>query len=119
YAAAGIAKSDPMTTGWTACRIGLAAFIIPYMFVFNPSLLMQGKIYEILWIALTAFVGTSLLACSTIGWFITNLSSWERFLIFASSVSLIEPRLKTDVLALIFFAPVLINQIRIRKKIRD
>ncbi|MDW8003062.1 MAG: TRAP transporter fused permease subunit [Deltaproteobacteria bacterium] len=116
YAGAGIAKSDPMKTGWTACRIGLAAFIIPYIFVFNPALLMQGKILEILWISLTAFIGTSLLASSTIGWLLTNLSIWERVLVFFSSVCLIEPRLTTDLMSLLFFLPVLLNQLRLSRR---
>ncbi|MCS7280632.1 MAG: TRAP transporter permease [Desulfobacterota bacterium] len=116
YAGAGIAKSDPMKTGWTACRIGLAAFIIPYIFVFNPALLMQGKFLEILWISLTAFVGTSLLASSTIGWLLTNLSIWERALVFFSSICLIEPRLTTDLLSLLFFLPVLLNQLRLSRR---
>lgn len=112
YAGAGIAKSDPMKTGWTACRIGLAAFIIPYIFVFNTSLLMYGKLFEIIWVSITALLGTVLLACSTIGWFLTNLQFWERILVFMSSICLIEPRLSTDILAVLFFAPVLVNQIR-------
>lgn len=115
YAGAGIAKSDPMKTGWTACRIGLAAFIIPYMFVFNQSLLLMGNVGEILWTAFTAFIGVSLLACSTIGYFLNPLSSWERILSFLGSVCLIEPRIFTDLIAVILFAPVLINQLRLRK----
>jgi TRAP transporter 4TM/12TM fusion protein len=116
YAGAGIAKSDPMKTGWTACRIGLAAFIIPYIFVFNPSLLMQGKAFEILWVTFTAFIGTSLLACSTIGWFLTHLKIWERVLVFISAILLIEPRPSTDILALVFFAPVFVHQIGLLRK---
>lgn len=115
YAGAGIAKSDPMKTGWTACRIGLAAFIIPYMFVFNQSLLLMGNVGEILWTAFTAFIGVSLLACSTIGYFLNPLSSWERILSFLGSVCLIEPRIFTDLIAVILFAPVLINQLRLRR----
>lgn len=116
YAGAGIAKSNPMKTGWTACRIGLAAFIIPYIFVFNPSLLMQGKAVEVLWVSFTAFIGTSLLACSTIGWFLASLKNWERALVFFSSICLIEPRLSTDILALAFFSPVLVNQVKLYRK---
>lgn len=116
YAGAGIAKSDPMKTGWTACRIGLAAFIIPYFFVLSPSLLMQGGFMKVMWVSLTALIGTALLATSTIGWFFTNLSVWERILTFMSSICLIEPRFTTDILAIIFFVPVFLSQIIRRKK---
>jgi TRAP transporter 4TM/12TM fusion protein len=115
YAGAGIAKSDPMKTGWTACRIGLAAFIVPYMFVFSPALLMQGKALEIVWVCITALFGVIFLSCSTIGWLFTFMSKWERGCLFASSILLIEPHLLTDILSLLFFLPVLINQLKKHK----
>jgi TRAP transporter 4TM/12TM fusion protein len=115
YAGAGIAKSDPMKTGWTACRIGLAAFIVPYMFVFNPALLMQGNIFQIIWVSLTALLGTIFLACSTIGWLFAPLSKWERPLLFITALLLIEPRVITDIIALVIFIPVFFNQLRLAK----
>jgi len=48
YAAAGIAKSDPNATGWQATRLGIVAYIIPFMFVTNPHILFVGAWYEIL-----------------------------------------------------------------------
>lgn len=115
YAGAGIAKSDPMKTGWTACRIGLAAFIVPYMFVFNPALLMQGNIFQVVWVSLTALLGTIFLACSTIGWLFAPLSKWERPLLFITAILLIEPRVLTDIIALAIFVPVFFNQLRLAK----
>jgi TRAP transporter 4TM/12TM fusion protein len=49
YAAAGIAKSDPNETGWVATRLGIAAYIIPFAFVYNSALLGSGHWYEVLW----------------------------------------------------------------------
>lgn len=115
YAGAGIAKSDPMKTGWTACRVGLAAFIVPYMFVFNPALLMSGQVYQVLWVTFTGLAGVTLLSCATIGWFLENMAKWERLLLAASAVLLIEPRFVTDVGALVFLMPVVLNQVRMRK----
>lgn len=115
YAGAGIAKSDPMKTGWTACRVGLAAFIVPYMFVFNPALLMSGQVHQILWVTFTGLVGVTLLSCATIGWFLESMAKWERFLLAASAILLIEPRLITDIGAVVFLIPVALNQIRLRK----
>jgi len=115
YAGAGIAKSDPMKTGLTACRIGLAAFIVPYMFVFNPALLMHGSVIQIIWVTFTAIVGVFFLSSSVIGWWITQMSVWERVLLFIASLLLIEPRVLTDILALFFMIPVLLFQIKKRK----
>jgi len=119
YAGAGIAKSDPMKTGWTACRIGLAAFIVPYMFVFSPALLMQGNVFQIVWVSITALLGTIFLACSTIGWLFAPLSKWERPLLFITALLLIEPGIITDIIAIVTFIPVFLNQLRLVKQNRN
>jgi TRAP-type uncharacterized transport system fused permease subunit len=119
YAGAGIAKSDPMKTGWTACRIGLAAFIVPYMFVFSPALLMQGNVFQIVWVSATALVGTIFLACSTIGWLFAPLSKWERPLLFITALLLIEPGIITDIISIAAFIPVFFNQLRLVKQNRN
>lgn len=116
YAAAGIANTDPMKTGFTACRIGLAAFIVPYMFVLTPVLLMKGSIVEISWATFTALIGTSLLACSAIGWFFTHLSKICRISLFIASLLLIHTGFFTDILSILFTLPVLFIQIKKSKK---
>jgi TRAP transporter 4TM/12TM fusion protein len=116
YAGSAIAGSKPMETAVTACRIGLAAFIIPFMFVFNPSLLMVGSVPSIIWVTLTASAGVFMLSCSTIGWFIVLMSNWERLLMFIAAIMLIEGRLATDVAAALLLAPVLFQQIAIRRR---
>lgn len=116
YAGAGIAKSDPMKTGLTACRIGLAAFIVPYMFVFNPALLMSGPVLQIIWVTFTALIGVILLSCSVIGWWFANMKTWERVLLFCASILLIEPGLITDAISVIFIIPVFFHQFKTRKK---
>ncbi len=112
FAAAGIAKSDSMKTGVTAVRIGLAAFLVPYMFVFNPSLLMRGEITEILWVLITATLGVILLACSTIGWLIKGTTLWERALLFIAAILMVEPQLTTDLIAALLLAPVVFHQLK-------
>lgn len=114
FAAAGIAKSDAMATGVTAVRIGFAKFVIPFMFVFSPALLMQGEVLEILWVLFTASAGVILLSCATIGWFITQAKPWERVLLFVSAILLVEPKLLTDLISLGLFLPVLASQMRRR-----
>lgn len=63
YAAAGIAKADPNETGWIATRLGIAAYIIPFAFIYNPAILWSGHWYEILWATLMGLLCGYALAC--------------------------------------------------------
>lgn len=65
YAAAGIAKSDPNETGWIATRLGIAAYIIPFAFIYNPAILWSGRWYEIVWATLMGLLCGYSLACGT------------------------------------------------------
>lgn len=67
YAAAGMAKANPTRVGWQAMALGLVAFIVPYMFVSTPGLLMQDVWYTILLNFATAAVGVFMLACGIQG----------------------------------------------------
>ena len=67
YAAAGIAKADPNETGWIATRLGIAAYIIPFAFIYNPAILWSGYWYEILWATLMGLLSGYALACGTNG----------------------------------------------------
>ncbi|MGA0024106.1 MAG: TRAP transporter permease, partial [Burkholderiales bacterium] len=67
YAAAGIAKAPLWQAGWTAVRVGAAGFIVPFMFIFEPSLLMIGEWHVILQSFTTAAIGTICLAAGLFG----------------------------------------------------
>src|SRR5699024_9620787 len=69
FAAAGIAKTNPTKVGFEAVRLGLASFIIPFIFVFNPALLMGGSAMEIIYAVLTSSAGIIILGCGIIGFF--------------------------------------------------
>jgi TRAP transporter 4TM/12TM fusion protein len=96
YAASGIAGSDPLRTAITACRLGLAAFIVPYMFVYAPSLLLIGSVSEIIISAITALVGVAALAASMVGWLRFKANLLERAFLLGAALSLIMPGLVTD-----------------------
>ncbi|MFP3040991.1 TRAP transporter permease [Treponema primitia] len=64
YAAAGLAHSDPMKTGWRAARLGITAFIVPYMFCFGPPLLFVGSALRIIHATITSVIGVYFVACS-------------------------------------------------------
>lgn len=69
YASAAIADSNPMRTGWTAFKFSLSGFILPYMFVFYPSLLLIGTFSEILLATIPAVIGIFFLSVGIIGYF--------------------------------------------------
>jgi TRAP transporter 4TM/12TM fusion protein len=101
YAASGLAGADPMKVGWTAVRLGIAAYIIPYMFVYSPALLMMGNWSSILLSAGTAAVGCYALAR---GVQFRVAPALERVLLIASSLFLITPGLLTDGIGVLLLA---------------
>jgi TRAP transporter 4TM/12TM fusion protein len=98
YVAAAIAKSDWLKTGFQATRLGLAGFIVPYMFYFTPTLLLQGDWLHILQNSVTAFFGILCISASTIGFLKRPLSWIERIIIFIGGLMFIDPGLYTDIL---------------------
>lgn len=110
YVAAGIAKANFWKTGINAVKLGIAAFIVPYFFIFNPSLLGQGHPLSVLWSGLTAAVGAALLSGAVIGWFMGDIGIPERIVLFASALGLIDPGQLTNVLGLAGLALVVIIQ---------
>jgi TRAP transporter 4TM/12TM fusion protein len=101
YAGAGLANAPPGRTGYTAWRLALAGFILPYMFVYGPELLMVGSWSDIVLAFITSVVGVFLLAASIQGYFIKKANLWERILLFAASLLLIKPGILTDIMGLI------------------
>jgi TRAP transporter 4TM/12TM fusion protein len=98
FAAAGLAKSDLWASGWAAVKIGAAGFIVPFMFVYEPALLMIGDWPKIVWSFATASVGIMLFAAGLHGFLITHATWWQRALLIAGGLSLVDPNLVTDVI---------------------
>lgn len=97
YAGAGIAGSNPFKTGFTAFKLALAGFLVPFVFVYNPILLGVNFVWSEAIIAyITAMIGVIFLGASSIGYFVNKLNFLERILLFLSSILLIVPGLKTD-----------------------
>ena len=99
-AAAGMAKADPWRTSWIAVKMGLATFIVPFMFFYSPVLLAQGSFIEIAHVTLTAIIGVWLLACATEGWFTERLALVPRVLFGLAALGLITPGALTDLIGL-------------------
>lgn len=99
YAGAAIAKCNPIKTAITATRLAIAAFLMPYMFVMNPAmLLIDASAGQVVQIALTSFIGMTSLAAGLEGYMLTRMSPLERLAAVAGGLLLIDPHLLTDVI---------------------
>lgn len=116
YAAAGLAKADLWRSGWEAVRVGAAGFIVPFMFVFEPSLLMIGDWQDIVSSCITATLGTICLAAGLFGYLFREARMWERVLLVAAAILLIKPGLITDLIGLVLLAIVVVNQVALARK---
>jgi TRAP-type uncharacterized transport system fused permease subunit len=114
YAAAAIAGCNPMGAGFTAWRLGLTAFIVPYMFVYGPPLIMIGAPLEILLAATTAVIGVSLFAAGIQGFALAPMMRVERVSCVAAALLLIKPGWKTDLVGLAVTLVVLYVQVHRR-----
>ena len=112
YAGASISGGNAMTTGFIATRLGLAAYIIPYMFVYGPALLTIGEPLDVVLAAVTALVGVVGLAAAAEGWLLGRMAVWERLLTLGSALLLIKPGWVTDLAGLILFGVVALSQFR-------
>lgn len=115
YAAAGIAKAPLWQAGWTAVRVGAAGFIVPFMFIFEPTLLMIGNWYDILQSFVSASIGTICLAAGLFGYLFRTARIWERVFLLGAAVMLIKPGLITDLIGAGLVLTVLISQLVIRR----
>ncbi len=101
YAAAGVARCNPTKTGIFAFKLSLSGFILPFMFVYNPVLLMQGNWLEIIQSLITALLGIYSLSSALEGFvFKWNANKAERLVLLASALFLIVPGTLTDVIGL-------------------
>ncbi|MGD9866554.1 MAG: TRAP transporter permease [Hyphomicrobiales bacterium] len=91
YAAAGLAEANPMRTSFEAWKLGLSGFIVPFMFVYHPALLLDGTLPDILVAVATAMLGVICLAAGLVGWFLSRLGHVERAMMLAAALCLIAP----------------------------
>lgn len=98
YTAAGIANTSWTQTAMYAIRMALPGFIIPYMFVDNSALLMDGSFFEICRVSATAFAGVFLLAAAVMGYMLERLQMWERIVLGCAALLLIYHGFITDII---------------------
>jgi len=98
FAAAGIARSSIWETGLAAIRIAATSFIIPFMFVYEPALLMIGDWPTILWRSMSAALGILMFAAGMHGYFLIHSRLWQSVLLVLGGLLLIDPGGMTDII---------------------
>ena len=98
YAAAGLAKSDLWKSGWAAVKIGAAGFIVPFMCIYEPALLMIGDWPSIILAFVTSSVGILFFAAGLHGYLLTPASYWQRIALVVAGLMLVDPTLVTDLI---------------------
>ena len=101
FAAAGIAGSPPMRTAFAAAMLAGAGFIVPFMFVYGPELLLIGEPAAIVHVVVTASVGVILLAAGSVGFARRRLAGWERAVALLGAGTLVAPNLLSDLIGLV------------------
>ena len=99
FAGAGIAKANPMKTGLTASKLAIAAFLVPYIFVYNPQMLGIGSTFlDMLWIFVSSAIGMVGVSSGVMGYFIRPMKIWERPIFILGGILLVTPGIVTDVI---------------------
>jgi TRAP-type uncharacterized transport system fused permease subunit len=97
HAAAGISGANAIGTSLASFKVGITAFIVPFMVFYNPALLLDGTTVEIVRAAITAVAGIFLLSAGVQGWLLGGRAPWPaRILLLAAALLLIEGALLTD-----------------------
>jgi len=110
YAAAGIGGAKLWPTGIWAMRVAVAGFIVPFMFVYGPSLLFIGSAFDIITSGISASFGVIALAAGMMGWFIKKAETWERIVLLIAAFLLIKPGLYTDAAGYILLLLIFLRQ---------
>ncbi len=101
YAGAAIGQANPMKTAFTATKLAIGAFIVPYVFALNPAMLfIDTSAFEVITICITSFVGIFAVSSSLEGYLLHNMKWFERLIILAGGLLLIYPGIITDIIGL-------------------
>ncbi len=115
YAAAGIAGSNPFKTGNTAFRLGIAKALVPFVFVYSPSLLLVAQgfdIYIFFQTLISAMIGIGLLGVSFSGYLLKSVPIYQRWYLGINSLFFIAPGIESSILGLFLISPILFLQLK-------
>ncbi len=104
YAAAGIAGANPMRTGWEAFKIGLTAYILPYLIIYYPAIILRAPWWELAYVLPTCLLGSAVLGAAVRGYYLRKMPIWHRLLAGVGSVMLMDARIMTDLMGIALVA---------------
>lgn len=120
FAAAGISGAKPMEVAFTAMKVGIVAFIIPFVFVYGPAILLEGSLLEIIIATITALIGAFSLATAVEGWFLNDqIHLISRVLLSIFAILLIVPGYVTDLIGVVGVLTILLYQFYQNRKFVD
>lgn len=114
YAAAGISQTSPMRVSLMSCRLALVAFIVPFMFIYGPALILVGSVGTIIFSTITALIGVYAIGVSLEGYFVSPLNMLNRVLLFAGAILLINVGLVSSLIGFGIVAIVLIYEWKLK-----
>ena len=117
YAGAAIAQSNPMKTAFTATKLAIGAFIVPYVFALNPAMLfIETTVWEVILICITSCVGIFAVSASLEGYMLRNMKWYERIVCAIGGLLLIYPGIVTDSIGLVLVALIAAIQLFTKKQ---
>jgi TRAP transporter 4TM/12TM fusion protein len=115
FAAAVLAKADMWDAGWAAMRIAAAGYIVPFMFIYEPALLLIGPWHVSAFAFASATLGIIALAASFHGYLLAVLKMWERVVLFVAALCLIAPELISSLIGLVLLGGIAAMQLGPRR----
>jgi len=119
YAGAAISQANPMKSAFTATKLAIGAFIVPFVFALDPAMLfVDTNVWEVILICITSFVGIFGVSAALEGYIMGRMRWFERILSVAGGLLLIYPGLVTDVVGLVLIALVIVLQLAAKKRVQ-
>ena len=116
YAGAAIAQANPMKTAFTATKLAIGAFIVPYVFALNPAMLFVNTVwYQVVLICITAIIGMFGVSAALEGYLLTDMKWYERIISAVGGLLLIYPGILTDSIGLVLIVIVMLIQVISKK----
>ncbi len=116
YVAAGIAKADLNKVGYKAFWYGIVSFILPFLFVYGPGLLLEGSVWNIIQTVVFAIIGTLAIAMAIVNYIYTDLPWPFRVLLLVAGILMIYQGTLTDLIGLAILAAIVAYSYMKRKK---
>jgi TRAP transporter 4TM/12TM fusion protein len=118
YCAAAIAQSNPDRTGWLAFRFGLPAFIIPFMFIWNPAVILQGNPVDIVFAVAAEVIGVMCLVGAMEGFLLlTHLSIVARCIIGIAAAFMMYPKVSTQLIGVAIIGAAFLSNLAFKPKV--